>query len=291
MIKQTSNLNLNFISMIQDILPHRINYQYLAKTIIEEKDFVLHYNENSLLLKTIGEAFEIPQKKDFSEISDKTESVFLFTLNDVPCFLIWDDLMADKSCFIYKEVNFFRTVRQPEIAWICILGFQLMNWYSLNKFCGKCGRRTQNKADERALICPDCNTVIFPKISPAIMAAIICKNKILLARNINFPGSWYSLIAGYVDIGETLEETLIREVKEEVGLDIKNIRYYKSQPWPPSGSLMISFVAEADENQPITIDNKEIAEAAWFTRGSLPNHPSDISIAGEMIEKFERGEL
>jgi NAD+ diphosphatase len=277
--------------MIQEIFPHRFNNHYLVNKNIGEKDFVLHYNGNSLLLKTRGDEFEIPQKKDFPEISDKTESTFLFTLNDVPCFLIWDNLKEDKPYFIYKEINFFRTIRQQEIAWISIVGFNLMNWYSQNKFCGKCGARTQQKPDERAIICPDCNTIVFPKISPAIIVAIICNNKILLARNSNFPGNWYSLIAGYVDVGESLEEALTREVKEEVGLDVKNIRYYKNQPWPLSGSMMIGFIAEADETQSISIDNKEIAEAAWFTRGNLPTHSSNISIAGEMIEQFEKGEL
>ena len=166
-----------------------------------------------------------------------------------------------------------------------------MNWYSQNKFCGKCGAGIQQKTDERAIICPDCNTIVYPKISPAVIVAIVCNDKILLARNSNFPEKWYSLIAGYADVGESLEETLVREVKEEVGLDIKNIRYYKSQPWPLSGSMMIGFIAEADDNQFISIDNKEITEAAWFTRENLPEHPSDISIAGEMIDKFERGEL
>ena len=99
------------------------------------------------------------------------------------------------------------------------------------------------------------------------------------------------LHAGYVDVGESFEEALTREVNEEVGLDIKNIRYYKSQPWPVSGSIMIGFIAEADENQPISIDSKEIAEAAWFTRGNLPKHSLNISIAGEMIEQFEKGNL
>jgi NAD+ diphosphatase len=277
--------------MIQKIFPHRFNNHYLVNKNIDEKDFVLYYNGNTLLLKTSGDELEIPQKKDFPEISDKTDYTFLFTLNDVPCFLIWDSLKADNPHFIYKEINFFRTISQQEIAWISIVGFHLMNWYLQNKFCGKCGTRTQQKADERAIICPVCNTIVYPRISPAIIVAIICNNKIMLARNSNFSGNWYSLIAGYVDVGESLEEALLREVKEEVGLDVKNIRYYESQPWPISGSLMIGFIAEADENQPISIDNKEIAEAAWFTRGNLPAHPSDISIAGEMIEKFEKGEL
>ncbi len=277
--------------MIQEIFPHCFNNTYIANKNIADSDFVLHYNGNSLLLKTNGDEFGIPQKKDFLEISDKTEKIFLFTFDNVPCFLVWDSLNANKSSFIYREINFFRTIGQREIAWISIVGFHLMNWYSQNKFCGKCGVKTQPKSDERAIICPDCGTTVFPKISPAIIVAILCNNKILLARNSHFPGNWYSLIAGYVDVGETLEETLAREVKEEIGLDVKNIRYYKSQPWPLSGSQMIGFIAEADEDQPISIDNREIAEAAWFTRGNLPNHSSNISIAGEMIEKFEKGEL
>lgn len=277
--------------MIQDIFPYRFNNLYLANKGIGERDLIFHYNGNSLLLKINGDEFEIPQKKDFSEISDKTESTFLFTLNEVPCFLIWDVLNIDNPNFIYKEISFFRTTQQHEIAWVSIVGFHLMNWYMQNRFCGKCGAKTKQKSDERAIACPNCNTIFYPKISPAIIVAIVSNNKILLARNTNFPGSWYSLIAGYSDIGESLEETLVREVKEEVGLDIRNIRYYKSQPWPPSGSMMIGFIAEADENQPISIDNKEIVDAAWFSRDNLPEHSSKISIAGEMIEKFKLGEL
>jgi len=277
--------------MIHEILPHRFKNQYHPDKNIGEKDFILHYKGNSLLLKISGTEFEIPQKQDFSEIPDKIDCTFLFTLNDIPCFLIWDDLKEDKVRFIYREINFFRTIRQKEIAWISIVGYNLMTWYMDNNFCGKCGTRTVHKPDERALICPDCNTIVFPKISPSIIVAIICKNKILLARNSNFPGNWYSLIAGYADIGESLEEALTREVKEEVGLDIINIRYYKSQPWPLSGSMMIGFIAEADDTQPVSTDDKEIAEAAWFTRGNLPKYSSNLSIAGEMIEKFENGEL
>jgi NAD+ diphosphatase len=277
--------------MIQDISPHKFSNIFIPSAGINDDDYVLHYNGNSLLLKIEGDEFRLPQKKDFPEITGKTEKTFLFSLDDVPCFLVWDNLNASKPELVYKEINFFRTVSQREIAWISIAGFHLMNWYLHNKYCGNCGTATEQKTDERAIICPSCKTVFYPKISPAVIVAITCGNKMLLARNSNFPGQWYSLIAGYVDIGESLEECLIREVKEEVGLDIKNIRYYKSQPWPFSGSLMIGFIAEADDKQAVCIDNKEIAEAAWFTKGNLPNHPSNISIAGEMIEKFENGEL
>jgi NAD+ diphosphatase len=277
--------------MIQDIFPHRFNNQYQAGHPIKEDDFILHFRDRSLLLKISGEEFELPRKRDFPGFSDQRSFTFLFSLNEVSCFLIEGDLETDKPDLIFREINFFRTIPQPEIAWVSIAGFHLRNWYGQNKFCGKCGAAMQHKPDERALICPDCHTVVYPKISPAVIVAIISGDKLLLARNVNFPGSWFSLVAGYVDVGETLEETLKREVKEEVGLDIRNIRYYKSQPWPLSGSMMIGFIAEADENQSILIDNKEIAEAAWFTRGNLPPHSSTISIAGEMIEKFERGEL
>jgi len=167
-----------------------------------------------LLLKIQGEAFEISRKKDILGISNTTENIFLFTLNDISRFLIWDCPKIDDSQFIYKEINFFRTFKQKEIAWISIVGFHLMNWYLQNKFCGKCGSKTKEKPDERAIICSDCNTIVFPKISPAIIVVLVCNNKILLAQNSNFQNNWYSLIAGYADIGETLEETVIREVKE-----------------------------------------------------------------------------
>lgn len=277
--------------MIQEIFPHRFNNQYRPNNVADENDFILHFRGNALFLKTRGNVFEIPRRKDFPEMPDQPESTFLFTLDEVPCFLIWDDLATDDPSFVYKEISFFRTIGQREIGWICIAGYHLMSWYSQNRFCGNCGKPTVQKPDERAIQCPACNSIVYPKISPAVIVAITSNDKILLARNSDFPDNWYSLIAGYVDVGESLEETLKREVKEEVGLDIKNIRYYKSQPWPPSGSLMVGYIAEADENQPISIDHKEIAAADWFSRGNLPKHSLNVSIAGEMIEKFESGQL
>ena len=278
--------------MLHEIFPHTFDNRFLSKTDINNDNYLLHYQENTVLLKVKGNGLEIPTRKDYAELPEDARTSFLFSLDGTPCFLLWDcsGIKAGND-LQYNEISFFRTSKQKEIAWITIIGYQLWNWYENNKYCGKCGSDTEEKSYERALVCENCGTVVYPKISPAIIVAIISGDKILLAHNSNFPGNWYSLVAGYVDIGESLEETVLREVREEVGLDVKNIRYYKSQPWALSGSMMIGFIAEADPNQKIITDNIEITEAAWFTRGSLPNHPPKISIAGEMIEKFEKDEL
>ena len=277
--------------MIQDILPHSFDNHFLADKKIKNNDFLLHFKANTLLMKISNEAVDLPRMSDFRDITDTSNITFLYTLNDVSGFILWDEAETVEGDFEYKEIGFFRTIPQKEIGWISVVGLHLRNWYIEHRFCGKCGAETYHKSDERALVCPVCNAHFFPKISPAIIVAIISNDKILLARNSNFAASWFSLIAGYVDVGETLEETVAREVKEEVGLDVKNIRYYKSQPWPLSGSLMIGYIAEADENQPIVIDNNEIVEAAWFSRDNLPSHPTNASVGGELIEKFMNGEI
>jgi NAD+ diphosphatase len=275
--------------MIQNIHPHLFSNKFIITSGIQENDHIFHFKGNSLLLKKNGEGFEIPKKRDIVDYAP--DGIFLFTLNNVNCFLVWYCPDLDDNRFIYREINFFRTVSQKEIVWAGSVGFQLMTWYTQNKFCGECGNSNVPKSDERAMICPSCQTIVYPKISPAIIVAILCNDRILLAQGTNFRDGFYSLVAGYSDIGESLEEAVIREVKEEVGLDIRNIRYYKSQPWPYSGSMMIGFIAQADDTQPIRIDKQEIKDAAWFSRGNLPNHPIAISIAGEIIEKFEKMEL
>jgi NAD+ diphosphatase len=277
--------------MIQDIHPHQLDSQYVANLKPGVDDYVFHFSGNSFLLKVQEAAYALPRIKDFPELAEGCQGTYLFSLDGTPCFLVWDELGTKEPGFIYKEINFFRLITQAELAWASLVAYHLRNWYDHNRFCGKCGSATRHKDDERALICPSCETTVYPKISPAIIVAIVSGDSILLARNARFPGSWYSLVAGYADVAETLEEVVKREVKEEVGLDVTNIRYYKSQPWPLSGSMMVGFVAEADINQPVIIDGDEITEAAWFKRGALPNHSSTISIAGEMIKRFEQGTL
>lgn len=275
--------------MLHDIQPHQFSNKYIQVSGIRDEDYVFYIKDNALLLKQKATDFEIPLRKDFNGLGD--EGIFLFSLDNINCFLVNDCCVPDDSCYIFHDINFFRTMHQKEIAWASILALQLMNWYNLNRFCGQCGNPLTKKSDERALSCDRCGNTVYPKISPAIIVAILGRDKILLARGVNFRQGFYSLVAGYADVGESLEEAVAREVKEEVGVDVKNIRYYKSQPWPVSGSMMIGFIADADENQPLTADPKEISDAGWFTRGNLPNHPPNLSIAGEMIELFEKGIL
>jgi NAD+ diphosphatase len=274
--------------MIQDIAPHIFNNHYNCPYNISPDDLIFHFKENKLLLIRTGDEPEIPSRKNL-QLTLNTKSVFLFSINNQNCYWVEDIPGFTTDNYLFEEINFFRTLKRKEVAWICIVGTQLMTWYSQNQFCGRCGNKTTIQTNERAITCPQCNLTVYPRISPAIIVAITAGDKILLARGKNFRANFYSLVAGYADIGESLEDTVVREVKEEVGIDVKNIRYYKSQPWPFSGSMMIGYWAEADPNQPVVIDESEIVEADWYTRGSLPNRPPNLSIAGEMIELFEKG--
>lgn len=273
--------------MIQEIAPHIFNNKYICVTEISPEDYVLYFRDNMLMLKKTDDEPDIPERKDLSGLKEPGEAIYLFSLNERNCFLIKEYQHPDPDTFVFEEINFFRTLKKKEVAWISIVGNQLMNWYSLNQYCGRCGHKTKLMTHERAITCPHCHTTVYPKISPAIIVAITCGDKILLAQGRNFRSSFYSLVAGYADIGESLEDAVKREVMEEVGIEVKNISYYKSQPWPFSGSMMIGYWAEADDSQPIHIDENEIVDAQWFTRGNLPNHPTSISIAGEMIGLFE----
>lgn len=162
---------------------------------------------------------------------------------------------------------------------------QIVNWDQAHQFCGRCGKKMTYKEDERAKICPSCDLINYPRISPAIIVAVIRDNKILLARSPRFPASFYSVLAGFVEPGESLEECVAREVKEEAGVDIKNIRYFGSQPWPFPDSLMVGFTADYAGGE-ILMDKTEILDAGWFAADNLPQIPGKISIARRLIDWF-----
>ena len=211
---------------------------------------------------------------------------YLGTMNGRPCLCAECD--AKVSIPEGMEVHGLRKLYgalDEERFWIAGRAYQIMDWDRTHQFCGRCGSTTRNKADERAKVCPACGVVAFPRMSPAIIVAVVRDREILLAHAARFPGAMYSVLAGFVEPGESLEDCVRREVKEEAGVDLKNIRYFGSQPWPFPNSLMVGFTAEYAGGE-IHMDGKEIVEAGWFAADRLPTIPDKISIARKLIDWF-----
>ena len=181
----------------------------------------------------------------------------------------------------------------PALGTLAGRAWQIMEWDRNHQFCSRCGTPTEVRSGERSRVCPACRYTTYPPVSPAIMILIIRGREILLARKKDWPAGRYSALAGFVEPGEELEDTVRRETREEVGLEIENLRYFGSQPWPFPHQLMIAFTADYAGGE-ITPDGVEIEEAAFFDVGKLPNLPAGISISRRMIDavsqKLARGE-
>lgn len=160
---------------------------------------------------------------------------------------------------------------------------QLIDWDRMHQYCGCCGHLTFHRKHERCRECSSCGHLAYPKLAPVVMVLIKRGQQILLARGPHFPGNMYSVLAGFVDPGETLEQCVVREVFEEVGLKVGNLRYFGSQPWPFSRSLLIGFICDWEEGE-IHIDPAEIEDAKWFDYNDLPEIPSFLSLARILIE-------
>jgi NAD+ diphosphatase len=164
---------------------------------------------------------------------------------------------------------------------------QLLQWDRTHRFCGACGTPTERLAGERARRCPACQLSAYPRIAPAMMCLVTRGDEILLARNVNFPPGRYSALAGFLEAGESIEDAVHREVREEVGIEVSNLRYFASQSWPFPHSLMIAFTAEYAGGE-LTPNRIEIAEAEWFSKDRLPQLPPRVSIARALIDETLR---
>jgi len=198
------------------------------------------------------------------------------------------DASSEVSGYELRPARSLFGALDPAIFALAGKSLHVVRWAETSRFCGRCGAATERAVDEtRAMKCPKCGLVIYPRISPAIIVLVRRGDEALLARNARFPGAFYSTLAGFSDIGETLEETLVREVKEEVGVDVGDVRYFGSQPWPFPDSLMIGFTAQWKSGD-IRVDGAEIADARFFTRDRalLPQLPPHVSIARRLIEAW-----
>ena len=169
---------------------------------------------------------------------------------------------------------------------LIVKSYSVIQWDKNHQYCGRCGNRTEHQSTTFERKCTNCQLLMYPRISPSIIVCITKQDKILMARSPHYPPGTYGLIAGFVEAGENLEETVHREVKEEIGIQVKNLHYHSSQPWPFPDSLMIGFTAEYAGGE-LIIDHQEIEHADWYSYDKLPGWPSSsISIAHTLINDF-----
>jgi NAD+ diphosphatase len=256
-----------------------------------EKAFWFIFRGREILLKLNNNPGVIPKLLDFGELGlSGIREQYLGALEGTHCYSV--ELPGDAQV---PDGMKFVDLRQAysEMSEKCFAlvnkAVQIMEWDRTNQFCSRCGTKTLRKPEERGKECPDCGELFYPRISPAVIVLIRKGKEILLARSPNFPPDMYSLIAGFVEPGESAEAAVIREIREEVGIEVKNITYFGTQAWPFPNSLMIGFTAEYDSGD-IRPDGFEIEDAKWFSVENLPVLPGKISIARKLIDSFLKEE-
>jgi NAD+ diphosphatase len=182
-----------------------------------------------------------------------------------------------------------RSLPLPQAGWL-YTAWHLWNWYRCHRFCGSCGGGMIPSQKERALLCSQCGRPVYPTIAPAVIIAITSGDYLLQVSTTYGEKGRFSLVAGYVEAGETLENAVRREAMEEVGLTLSHIEYLGNQPWGFSGALMFAFHAQADRHAPLTLQESEIAAARWIHRDELPPGDNPVSVSYSLIRKFLDGE-
>lgn len=278
--------------MIQEIAPKTFDPAFRRQKP-EDRDFLLHYEYNKVMLKREGERLLIPTvgelMEEAPEIAAKAE--YLFSIDDRAYFGMPDMEVPEFGGYVMEGMQIFRKFDPMYQGFAGITGGQIYRFRESRKYCGRCGQRMEYSQTERAMVCPGCKQTEYPKISPAVIVAITNGDKLLMSRYAHGTYRHFALIAGYVEVGETFEECVRREVMEEVGLKVKNIRYYKSQPWAFSDTVMIGFTAELDGDDTIRLQEEELSEAGWYTRDQVEDYSPCISVGHEMMRAFKSGTL
>ncbi|HML33177.1 MULTISPECIES: NAD(+) diphosphatase [Sporomusa] len=243
------------------------------------------FNDAQMLVKLNSEHPCIPAAEDFNAVEmEFLSKQYLGKLDGYPCYCMEvAGAAAAPPGMAFQDLRSLLGLLEEEVFLLAGRAFQIVNWNRMSKFCGRCAAMTEWKQTELAKLCPGCGAVYYPRISPAVIVAVVRGDQILLAHNKNFRPKWYSVLAGFVEPGETFEACVMREIMEEVGIKVKNVRYFGSQPWPFPDSLMVGFTAEYDSGE-IIVDGEEIDAAGWYGRDNLPPRPKNNTIAGRLIE-------
>lgn len=275
--------------MLQDLYPH-IYHNEISWKQPEPEDYALIFTPDRTVYCCVqnGE-LTLPRIRDIGTF-DAAAAQYAFCIDRTAYYLVGAHPEAAEP-FSYLPSAQLRamTAHTSTALFAAAAGESLFRWYSSQQFCGRCGRRMKKSTVERAMVCPACGNTVYPKICPAVIAAVHDGDRLLLTRYRGRAFKKYALIAGFNEIGESIEDTVRREVLEEAGVHVKNLRFYKSQPWVFTDTLLMGFFCELDGSDRITMQESELSEAGWFHRSALPEEYSHISLTGEMIDQFRLG--
>lgn len=275
--------------MIQDIAPIKLDHTF-GKKKPGPKSRILGFNNRSVFLDdTDGISFITYERiyTYFDEIKRQIPPcIYLFSMGDEDYFLL--DIEKDTVIDHYRFHTLFsiRKMHPKDKIYAATTAWHLYAWYRDNQYCGRCSRKLVHSDSMRMLFCPDCGNQVFPKIAPAVIIGLIDGDKILMTKYADREYKRYALIAGFTEIGETAEDTVKREVMEEVGLEVKNIRYYKSQPWGFDQNLLMGFYCDLAHPAPIRLEEDELALAEWVDYRVIPDDEEGLSLTREMMIHF-----
>ena len=284
----------NYI-MIQDIGEGRLDISHgLQKPSDGDRLFIDGYKDKTVYVKMLRD--DIPDIPFFPLKDDSLrnkEFKFLFRIAGTAYFTIIEDgtelFPYEHNTYSFQKLSVFRKSAQTDLRFAASTGWQLYKWYMDNRFCGRCGGKMKYGEKERSVICKDCGLTVYPKIMPAVIIGVTNGDDILMTRYRGREYKGHALIAGFCEIGESAEDTVRREVMEEAGIRVKNIRYYKSQPWGFDQDLLLGFYCEADGDCSIKMDDGELSEAVWVNRKDITEKNENMSLTNEMIVRFKEG--
>ena len=298
--------------MVQDIFPHKYDNRFVEAKPADSDPVVVCFQQKVLCRIETGKPAAAPdpdpeqsQKapEELLTLPSVSESVkawgadrealrFLFRIDETPVWLC-DRELPEQNGYRYEHLLSIRGTAPSWLSFAAAVGAHLAHWYDTSRFCGRCGSPNTHSKTSRAMVCPKCGNVIFPRINPIVIVAVTDGDRMLVARynrkHFNTRNNQYVLLAGYTEIGESYEDTVRREVREETGLEIRNLRYVGSQPWPFSQTAIAGFYAEADSSLPLKMQREELSELLWVKREDLPPRKNLTSMTDNLIEWFRAG--